>query len=133
MVSGASECYETCATPDVCTSIGCRKLRARKVHEVLGDPLEGVSVPFKDISWVKDVEIPQEFSPPYAEAHWMRDLTGTPEPNTYEADIVAKYSTPGLKKFELTRFAKKEQLNAQGMSKYPEDRDKILEQLYPKG
>lgn len=48
-----------------------------------------------------------------------------------EEEIIAKYSTPGLKKHELNRFAKKEQLNAQGMSKFPEDRDKILDALYP--
>jgi hypothetical protein len=50
---------------------------------------------------------------------------------SYEEQIVAKYSTPGLKKFMLNRFAKKEQLNAQGMNKFPEDRDKILDALYP--
>lgn len=50
---------------------------------------------------------------------------------SYEEQIVERHSTPGLKKHMLTRFAKMEQLNAQGMSKFPEDRDKILDLLYP--
>jgi hypothetical protein len=43
-----------------------------------------------------------------------------------EADVLAKYSTPGLRKNQLTRRAKKEQ----GMARYPADRNNILEQLY---
>lgn len=53
-------------------------------------------------------------------------------PRSHEEDILAKYSTPGLRKGELTRAAKKEQLDAQGMGKFSEERDKILNQLYPK-
>jgi hypothetical protein len=48
-----------------------------------------------------------------------------------EEEIIAQCSTPGLKKHMLDRFAKKEQLNAQGMGKFPADRDKILDALYP--
>jgi hypothetical protein len=50
--------------------------------------------------------------------------------NSYEESIVAANSTPGLKKNQLTYAAKKEHLNSQGMSKYPEDRDKLLAQIY---
>jgi hypothetical protein len=49
---------------------------------------------------------------------------------TYEEEILAKHSTPGLRKHELTRQGKKEQLDDQGMHKFPADRDKILDQLY---
>jgi hypothetical protein len=50
---------------------------------------------------------------------------------SYEEQIIAKHSTPGLKKFMLTRQAKKEQLNAQGMSRFPKERDELLDRLYP--
>lgn len=52
--------------------------------------------------------------------------------NSYEENILRRYSTPGLRKNQLDRAAKKEQLNAQGMSKFPADRDKILDELYPR-
>lgn len=108
------ECLDRCATPDVCTLNGCRELRLTNLSAPNPGPRERASIPFMEISW-------------------LRDVTVLPEPNTYEADILVKYSTPGLKKNELTRSAKKDQLNAQGMGKFPEDRDKILDQLYPKG
>lgn len=49
---------------------------------------------------------------------------------TTESDVLARYSTPGLKKCELDRQNKKDQLNGLGMAKFPADRDKILDQLY---
>lgn len=52
--------------------------------------------------------------------------------NRYEESVLLKHSTPGLQRNQLTRDAKREQLNAQGMSKFPADRDKLLDELYPK-
>jgi hypothetical protein len=42
--------------------------------------------------------------------------------------IIEQHSTPGLQRHELTRSAKKDQLN--GMRVPKDERDKILEQLY---
>lgn len=42
--------------------------------------------------------------------------------------IIDQHSTPGLKKNELTRSAKKDQLN--GMKVRKDERDKILDELY---
>jgi hypothetical protein len=42
--------------------------------------------------------------------------------------IIDRHSAPGLKRNELSRSAKKEQLN--GMRVPKEERDKILDQLY---
>jgi hypothetical protein len=47
-----------------------------------------------------------------------------------ETEVLAAYSSPRLRRGELDRIAKKEQLNSLGMAKYPEDRDKILDELY---
>jgi hypothetical protein len=53
--------------------------------------------------------------------------------NAYEEDILRKYSTPGLKKNQLDYAAKRDQLNSQGMNRYPADRDKLLAELFPDG
>lgn len=47
-----------------------------------------------------------------------------------EAEILARYSTPGLRKHELDRKNKKDQLNGLGMTRLPDERDAILDQLY---
>lgn len=47
-----------------------------------------------------------------------------------EEEILARYSTPGLRKQELDRDNKKDQLNSLGMSRFPAERDVILDQLY---
>jgi hypothetical protein len=49
---------------------------------------------------------------------------------SYEEEILAKHSTPGLRKHELNRAAKKDHLNSQGMNKFPADRDKLLDTMY---
>jgi len=46
-----------------------------------------------------------------------------------EQDVLAKYSTPGLKRGTLTRSAKKAQLEA--LRYAPADIAKTLDQLYP--
>ncbi len=50
--------------------------------------------------------------------------------STYEQDIIDKHGDPRLKRNELERFAKKEHLNSQGMSKLPEERDELLDKIY---
>lgn len=47
-----------------------------------------------------------------------------------EDEILAEYSTPSLRRNELTRSAKKEHLNGVAKHLTREERDKILEQLY---
>lgn len=47
-----------------------------------------------------------------------------------ERAILENYSTPGLRKGELTRDAKRSQLDDLRLPK--EDRDKILDELYPR-
>lgn len=47
-----------------------------------------------------------------------------------EQEILDRYSTPGLRKHELDRDNKRDQLNSLGMSRLPEERDAILDQLY---
>jgi hypothetical protein len=47
-----------------------------------------------------------------------------------EDKVLAEYSTPGLKKCELDRRAKKDQLD--GLKLLPVDRDEILEKLFGK-
>ena len=54
---------------------------------------------------------------------------GNDSDSSTEAEILARYSTPGLRRGALTRAAKKDQLN--GMKVPPADRDKILGELYP--
>lgn len=49
---------------------------------------------------------------------------------TYEENIIAKHNDPRLKRSEFNRQAKKDHLNSQGMAKFPEDRDKILDEMY---
>lgn len=52
--------------------------------------------------------------------------------NTQEQDILGRYSTPGLRKNQLDRSAKKDQLLGAYGRHYPrDDIDKILNQLYP--
>jgi hypothetical protein len=46
-----------------------------------------------------------------------------------ETEVLAKYSTPGLRKHELDRMAKK--LHLAGIQVVGEDADKILNELYP--
>ena len=45
-----------------------------------------------------------------------------------EDEVLARYSTPGLRKHELSRSAKKDHLNGLKFSR--EDRDKVLDELY---
>jgi len=45
-----------------------------------------------------------------------------------EQEVLDKYSTPGLRSNTMIRAAKKDQLN--GLKLHPDDRDKILDQLY---
>lgn len=47
---------------------------------------------------------------------------------SYEQEIIDRHSTPGLRRNELTRYAKKEQLDSLNVP--AADRDKILEELY---
>lgn len=47
---------------------------------------------------------------------------------TVEQDVLAKYSTPGLRSNTLTRAAKRDHLDSLKVPR--EDRDKILHQLY---
>jgi hypothetical protein len=51
-------------------------------------------------------------------------------PMTYEEEILAKHSTPGLRKHELTRLAKKDHLGSMNI-KGPEA-EKILNEMYPR-
>jgi hypothetical protein len=48
---------------------------------------------------------------------------------TYEEGILARHSTPGLRKRELDRIAKKDHLGSLGIK--GEDAAKILDQMYP--
>lgn len=48
-----------------------------------------------------------------------------------EAEILAKYSTPGLRKYELSRAAKKQHL-ATNYRTTGEEADRVLDQLYGK-
>lgn len=48
--------------------------------------------------------------------------------SSYEEDIIARHSTPGLKRNELTREAKKDHLAGQRVPK--EEQEKILAELY---
>jgi len=50
---------------------------------------------------------------------------------TYEEEVLAKHSTPGLKRNELDRAAKKDHLASAYKHLSREEVDKILDQLYP--
>lgn len=52
--------------------------------------------------------------------------------NDYEESILARHSTPGLRRRELDRTAKKDHLQGfLGRSYPPEDIEKILDKIYP--
>jgi hypothetical protein len=48
-----------------------------------------------------------------------------------EAEILRTYSTPGLRRNEMTRQAKKEQLQNPKYALRPEEVEQLLSQLYP--
>jgi hypothetical protein len=48
-----------------------------------------------------------------------------------EEEILRKYSTPGLRRNEMTRQAKKEQLQNSKYALRPEEIEGLLNQLYP--
>jgi hypothetical protein len=48
-----------------------------------------------------------------------------------EEEILRKYSTPGLRRNEMTRQAKKEQLQNPKYALRPEEIEGLLNQLYP--
>jgi hypothetical protein len=48
-----------------------------------------------------------------------------------EEEILRKYSTPGLRRHEMTRQAKKEQLQNPKYALRPEEIEGLLNQLYP--
>jgi hypothetical protein len=48
---------------------------------------------------------------------------------TYEEEILARHSTPGLRKRELTRQAKKDHLDSMNIK--GEEAEKILNEIYP--
>lgn len=50
-------------------------------------------------------------------------------PKEYQANILAKYSSPGLRRNILTREAKREQLRGK-WKKSPEEAEEILLKLY---
>jgi hypothetical protein len=52
-------------------------------------------------------------------------------PDDREAEVLARYSTPGLQKNKLTRQAKRDHLLSLRMS--PDAVDKLLAELYPEG
>jgi hypothetical protein len=48
-----------------------------------------------------------------------------------EEELLRKYSTPGLRRNEMTRQAKKEQLQNPKYALRPEEINALLDQLYP--
>lgn len=50
---------------------------------------------------------------------------------THEEEVLAKYSTPGLKKHELSREAKKDWLSFAYPKMSREEVEKLLNEIYP--
>jgi hypothetical protein len=57
-----------------------------------------------------------------------------PKPTTADVDaVIAKYSTPGLRKNQFTRDGKKDWLSFAYPKMSREERDKLLDEIFPVG